>query len=177
MKKHMPMLRIAIIFIAITFLYGCSGNLNQNGNSEAVDDTAEGIKVQSANEPTQSLKLLAGEKSPYYRFEKSHFESSLQQNKIIFLNFHADWCPICQSEKPGILAAFNELNNENVVGYQVHYNDGQTTEDDKEMAKKYGITYQHSKIIIGKDGNIALRSLEVFSKEKIINEINKAISG
>lgn len=166
MKKHITMLLIAIIF-----LYGCSGNLNQDINSEIVDD----IKVQNVNEP--NLKLLAGTKSFYYRFDKAHFENSLQQNKIIFLDFHADWCPICRSEKPEILAAFNELENDDVVGYQVHYNDGQTTEDDKEMAKKYGITYQHTKVVIGKDGNVALKSLEVFSKEKVINEINKTISG
>lgn len=168
MKKYICMLLVAIIF-----LYGCSSNLNQDEKGKLVDTAT----VKNTNEQNNNLKLLAGAKSPYYRFDKAHFENSLQQNKIIFLDFHADWCPICLQEKPGILAAFNELNNDDVVGYQVYYNDGQTTEDDKEMAKKYGITYQHTKAIINKDGEVVSKSLEVFSKEKVINEINKAIMG
>ena len=160
------------LIVSIVFIYGCSIGTQSGVQVEKI--SLEKGEIQKTN---GALTQLAGSTSPYYRFDKAHFENSLQQGKIIFLDFHADWCPICQSEKPDILAAFNELDNENVVGYQVHYNDKYTTEDDKEMAKKYGITYQHTKIIIGKDGKVALRSLEVFSKEKVINEINKAVMG
>ena len=55
----------------------------------------------------------------------------------------------------------------------MHYNDDETNHDDEEMAKKFGITYQHTKVILDKKGNVALKSLEVFSKDKIINEISK----
>jgi len=168
MKKE-----IIFVFLisSMLFAFGCTSGSELQLESGKTD--FDNGKIQ---EPANELTQLAGTTSPYYRFDKAHFENSMQQSKIIFLDFHADWCPICQSEKPGILAAFNELNNENVVGYQVHYNDKYTTEDDKEMAKKYGITYQHTKIIIGKDGKVALRSLEVFSKEKVINEIEKVYS-
>lgn len=169
MKKRV----IHIFFIlSLAFIYGCS-----TGTQAGVEVEKISLEKEEIQKTTKTLTQFAGTTSPYYRFDKAHFENSLQQGKIIFLDFHADWCPICQKEKPEILAAFNELNNENVVGYQVHYNDKQTTEDDKEMAKKYGITYQHTKVIIGKDGKVALKSLEVFSKEKVINEINKAIMG
>ena len=159
------------LIVSIVFIYGCS-----TGTQSGVQVEKISLEKGETKKNITALTQLAGSTSPYYRFDKAHFENSLQQGKIIFLDFHADWCPICQSEKPGILAAFNELNNENAVGYQVHYNDKYTTEDDREMAKKYGITYQHTKIIIGKDGNVASKSLEVFSKEKIINEIEKVYS-
>ena len=120
-----------------------------------------------------SVKILSGANSKYYRFDKAHYEKSLEEGKVILLDFHANWCPICKTEQPNIFAAFNELNNENIVGYEVHYNDDETNEDDEEMAKKFGITYQHTKVIIGKNGQVALKSLEVFSKDKVINEISK----
>ena len=157
-----------LLMLAMVFIYGCS-----SGTEVEVGLEKTNLETGEVQKTTQTLEQFAGTTSPYYRFDKAHFEKSLQESKIIFLDFHADWCPICQSEKPEILAAFNELNNENVVGYQVHYNDGKTTAEDTEMAKKYGITYQHTKVIIGKDGKVALRSLEVFSKDNIIEEINK----
>mgnify|MGYP001594024059 CR=1 FL=1 len=95
---------------------------------------------------------------------------------MIFLNFYASWCPICKGEQPDLFAAFNELNNPDVVGYMVHFNDNEVTDDDKEMAKKFGVTYQHTKVIIDKNGNVALKSLEAYSKDKIINEINKVVA-
>ena len=159
-----------LLIVSIIFIYGCS-----TGTQAGVEVEKISSEKGETQKTAKALTQFAGSTSPYYRFDKSHFENSLQQGKIIFLDFHANWCPICINEKPNILSAFNELDDERVVGYQVHYNDGQTTEDDKEMAKKYGITYQHTKVIIGKDGKVALKSLEVFSKEKVINEINNIV--
>jgi len=75
------------------------------------------------------------------------------------------------------LAAFNELNNPDVVGYQVHFNDGETTADDKAMAKKYGIVNQYTKVIIDQNDNVVLRTLEILDKERIINELQKVAGG
>jgi thiol-disulfide isomerase/thioredoxin len=161
MKKEFM---LGIFVVGILFVYGCS--------QSAVTETANNADEDSGLIQTGSVTGLA---SNYYRFDKEHYERSMSDGKVIFLDFHADWCPICNREQPHIFAAFNELNNDNVVGYQVHFKDKKTTADDEEMAKKYGITLQHTKIVIDEGGNVVSRSLEGFSKEKVFEEINKAV--
>lgn len=166
----------ASLIASILFVFGCA----QIAETD-VEDNVEGKamvedKSMAADKESGELILFAGTASKYYRFDKAHYENSLEEGKIIFLDFHADWCPVCAKERPSILAAFTELNNADVVGYQVHYNDKATNADDEEMAKKYGITYQYTKVILDKEGNIALKTLEILDKGRIIDEL-RSLSG
>ena len=89
------------------------------------------------------------------------------------LYFFADWCPICKAEqKDSTLPAFNELEKDNIIGFRIHYNDGLTNERDEELAKKFGITYQHTKVIL-KDGKQILKDLSGWTKDKYISELSK----
>ena len=167
---------ITLLMIGIIFIFGCTQTADP-----VIQERADniGITTQATdNELTETKAQVNGPSelaANYFRFDKTHYEKSLQEGKIIFLDFHANWCPICASEKPKILAAFNELDNENVVGYEVHFNDDETTSDDVGMAKKYGIVNQYTKVIIDKNDNIALKTLEILDKNRIINEINKVV--
>ena len=154
----------SILAISMLFIFGCT-----TGTGVETTDLETG-EVQKA---TQELNQLAGTTTKYYRFDKAHYEKSLEEGKTIFLDFHANWCPVCKREHPIILSAFNELNDANVVGYQVHFNDGETTAEDIEMAKKYGIVNQYTKVIVDKNDNIALKTLEILDKNRIINELKK----
>ena len=70
--------------------------------------------------------------------------------------------------------AFDELDLEGVVGFRVNYNDNQTDNDEKDLAREFGVAYQHTKVFV-KDGERILKSPESWDKGRYLEEINSAI--
>ena len=120
-----------------------------------------------------SGSVIAGNKSPLLDFNKSDYDSTLKTDKLIVLYFYANWCPICKAEVANSLyPAFNELTNNKVVGFRVNYNDNQTDNDEKNLAREFGIAYQHTKVFV-KNGERILKSPESWDRERYLTEINK----
>ncbi len=115
--------------------------------------------------------LLAGASSPYYEFNQEDYDKALQSGKLIFLDFYANWCPICRAESPEIQAGFDSLATDKVIGFRVNYNDTETDEPEKQLAKKFGVTYQHTKVIL-KNGTEVLKKLEQWDRNELIKQIN-----
>lgn len=68
------------------------------------------------------------------------------------LYFFANWCPTCKVADE----SFNENKAkipENIEIIKINYNDSETDEEDKKLARKYGITYQHTFVQIDENGN------------------------
>lgn len=114
---------------------------------------------------------LAGKASLYLDFKKADYEKALADGKIILLDFYANWCPICRAEAPELKAGFDSLTTDKVVGFRVNYNDSDTDEDEKKLAKDFGITYQHTKVIL-KNGKEVLRTLEQWDRKELVKQIN-----
>src|SRR3989344_2316474 len=92
--------------------------------------------------------LLAGDVSPFLEFNKADYEKAKQENKIILLDFYVNWCPICRAEEPAVYVGFGELNDPNVVGFRVNFNDSDTDSDEKALASEFNIPYQHTKVVL-----------------------------
>lgn len=134
-----------------------------SGNQESVT-TIEGY----------SGSVLAGKSSPYLEFQKADYEKALNSGKIVFLNFYANWCPICRAETPAVYSAFGKLTTDNIVGFRVNFNDSDTDEDEKALAKEFGVTYQHTKVIL-KDGKQTLKVTEQWDQPQFEEELKKAL--
>lgn len=131
-----------------------------------------GVLFFTSEKPKQEVKVEAGKTSPYLEFNTQDYDTALQEDKFIVLNFYANWCPICRAEKPEWERAFNELSDENVIGFRVNYNDSDTDQDEKNLAKEFDITYQHTKVFL-KKGKQELKVTDQWDKEQIISQINK----
>ena len=153
---------IASLFTILIFLVGCGTFQKQ---------ASESVTIEVISEEPPSVQTSG---VPYIRYEKSKYEQSLAEGKVVLLDFYANWCPICRIENPKIISALKELDSTKIAAFQVHYNDNEVNEEDREVAKEFGITYQHTKVIV-KDDTQFSKSLEVWNKEKTIQEINKAL--
>jgi thiol-disulfide isomerase/thioredoxin len=117
-----------------------------------------------------SGNVLAGIEAAYIEFNQADYEKALAEEKVIVLNFYASWCPNCKNENIQAIDAFNEIDYDNVVGFRVNYNDPDTDFDEKELAKKFGIAYQHTKVILV-NGTQVLKSTESWNSDRYVADL------
>lgn len=161
---------VIIVIAGIVFFASQKPQSNSSNTPTAqTQNTEEGKMIEG-----YSGKVLAGITSPYIIFNKTDYDKALASGKVVFLDFFANWCPICREEAPNLKAGFDDLQTDKVVGFRVNYNDTETDEDEKKLAKEFGITYQHTKVIL-KNGKEVKKSLESWDKETFLKEINSAL--
>ncbi|RJQ13767.1 thioredoxin [Candidatus Parcubacteria bacterium] len=123
-----------------------------------------------------SGNVIAGNMAPLIDFNKADYEKALASNKLIVLYFYATWCPICRAEvSTALYPAFNDLKTDKVVGFRVNYNDSDTDNDEKDLARQHGVAYQHTKVFV-QNGQRIFKSPESWSKTRYFEEINKVLT-
>lgn len=175
---------IIMLLVGVIFASGCisqnASTENQSMMKKAGNDSmmkSEMIKNESdammeKGEMKYSGAVLAGKSALLLDFRKADYDAA-PAGKLVVLYFYADWCPICRAEIPRLYEAFDELDNENVIGFRVNFNDGSTDADERALARQYGIAYQHTKVFV-KNGQQVLKSPETWEKQRYLAEINKA---
>ena len=156
----------AVLFgVVLLAIIGAIFYLNKPDTFE-IDDTASG-------ESESSRAVLAENNGAAYKeFNQADYEKAISENRKILLYFYASWCPICRAEQPEVISAFNELNNVGIVGFRVNYKDSDTDSYESNLAEEFGISYQHTKVILV-NGDVVLKSLESWNKDKYLEELNK----
>ena len=135
MKTKITIIIVIIIFIiALIFL---SMYINK---SENTSNTTSILKVSSNN------------------FE----QEVLNSEKIVLVDFYADWCRPCKIFSPILEDISNEYDSVKVVKVNI--------DDEIELAQHYGVTSVPTLIII-QNGKVVDRSVGAVSKLAIINMI------
>ena len=130
------------------------------------------MKENSMMESEYKGKILAGKESLYIDFNKADYEKALEENKKILLYFYANWCPICKKEQPETFAAFNDLKDPDWTGFRVNYRDSDTDADEEALAKEFGVSYQHTKVIL-KNGERVGKFPDSWDKQRYLDELRK----
>lgn len=97
------------------------------------------VKTPATPAPTDKSMASSG----YQVYTKAAFDAAKNEQRVLF--FHATWCPTCRGADTDITKNLATLPKGMVI-FKTDY--------DKETAlkKQYGITYQHTFVLVDKDG-------------------------
>ena len=147
---------LVLIAAGIAFYYT---NQSTETSEPQIQTQSQGEKVEVGDSLTidsnlaigsDSAQTLSGYGSYVTGWGANVFKESTAEKIVLF--FYANWCPTCVP----IDKEFKERNTEipgKVMIFQVNYNDSETDAEEKALAAKYGVTYQHTFVQVDKDGN------------------------
>lgn len=138
------MKNLIIITVIVVFALGISTYIFSNRASETVKDQTPIRNDESIMEikPSNSIG--------YVEYSKANLDAAASGRRVLF--FYASWCPTCRPAD----TSFNENKSKipsDLTIIRVNYNDSDTNQEEKDLAKKYNITYQHTYVQIDGQGN------------------------
>ncbi|MBP9716441.1 MAG: thioredoxin family protein [Candidatus Levybacteria bacterium] len=136
MKKMIIIVSLLTIALAIIIGFYIVSSNKDVSNTNSIQVTSE------------SSTAINSEK--YFEYSKESLESSRDKRRVLF--FYASWCPTCRPADANFKENQNNFSSDLTL-IRVNYNDPDTDTDEKELAKKYNVTYQHTFVQIDLNGN------------------------
>ncbi len=94
-------------------------------------------------------KMIKNDSLRYVEYSKMALDQAVDKRRVLY--FYASWCPICRPADADFKKNSSKIPEDAIV-IRVNYNDPETDQEEKNLAKKYGITYQHTFVQIDKTG-------------------------
>lgn len=130
---------ILIIVCVVLVVIGISFYASQQPKGQEVSM----IKDHTTMDKDEHDKIMSDDKSGsrYVEYSKTALDNARDKRRVLY--FYANWCPICRPADANFKENANKI-PEDVVVIRVNYNDTDTDQEEKDLAQKYGITYQHT---------------------------------
>lgn len=120
-------------------------NKNQNMNKTNLSDSTDESMMK--NEEGDSTTMTKSER--YVELSEGVLEKTQNTKRVLF--FYANWCPTCRPADESFSANSAQIPDDTTL-IRVNYNDTETDSSEKELAKKYNVTYQHTFVQIDETG-------------------------
>jgi len=151
---------IAVVVVAIVGMgaYMLSRNSTKSESMMVKEDTTMESKTDNAMMQKDTDNMEKDDKmakdtmsdSRYVEYSKASLDKAGNNRRVLY--FYASWCPTCKPADADLEANKDRIPND-VTVIRVNYNDPETDQEEKELAKKYSITYQHTFVQIDSQGN------------------------
>lgn len=111
----------------------------------------------------------------YVNFSQGRYEEALAQKMVLALYFTANWCPICREQEPINVSAMRSLEGDSqILAMRIHILDSETTKETEELARKYGVSYQHTFVILDRNGEVSYQYTGPLSESELKEKITAA---
>ncbi len=158
-----PIIILLIVVVAVLGIGGFMYSRTSNKTDSMVkEDEAMIPKEEMGTEQTDAMmkkddsasegvKMMDDKTvvSRYVHYGQSALDSASNNRRVLF--FYASWCPTCKPADASFTQNASKI-PEDVTLVRVNYNDPDTDQEEKDLAKKYGITYQHTFVQIDSAG-------------------------
>lgn len=138
--------RILVIGIVAVVLVG-GGIFVVNRQSDTKLSGLDNGKLDQAEQSTQKESSTVSQSqsldnnSKYVEYSKEVLDRASTSRRVLY--FYASWCPTCRPADADFRINLNKF-PEDLVLIRVNYNDPDTDREEKDLAKKYEVTYQHT---------------------------------
>lgn len=151
-----------VIVVVVLIVLGAAGfffiqNPSQNKSSEMMKETTMGNEDAITEDPdstTNDEEMMADDTAmssgSYIPYSSTALADTTGSKQVLF--FYANWCPTCRPVDASLSSNPDQI-PEGVTVIRVNYNDPDTDNEEKDLAKKYGVTYQHTFVQIDENGN------------------------
>ena len=169
MKKTLTVLAV-ISIIGVAGYSLLNSNPVMTGDPVAVQDDSPSEELPN-NDPT--IEIEEGslentkETSRYIEYSPGVIEKAAGSRRVLF--FYANWCPTCRPANAGFIQNESDI-PEDVTVIRINYNDTDTSEEEKDLADTYDITYQHIFVQVDDEGN-AIKMWSGGGLEELISKI------
>ena len=109
----------------------------------------EAMEKKKAMEKKDGDKMVKSNSSRYVEYSKAALDQAAGNRRVLY--FYANWCPKCKPANEDFTKNSSKI-PEDMVVVRVNYNDTDTDQEEKDLAKRYGITYQHTFVQIDGQG-------------------------
>lgn len=163
----------ALLLATSVGLAGCTPFLTGKTTTQPTEPAAMMVKEDGMDitQPTTEMKqdgvMMAEDvvmsKATYETYSAEAFAKAASKRRVLF--FHATWCPTCKVANADLEKNIGML-PEDVVVFKTDY------DSQAELKKKYGITYQHTFVLVDEAGAELMKwngGDTVMIKEKLAN--------
>lgn len=99
------------------------------------------------NKNTPAIKMEASQNKimgRYVEYSKEAFDNAVNKKRVYF--FHAKWCPTCKVANEEFIQNIDKIPND-IILFKTDY------DTEKKLKTQYGITYQHTFVLVDNEGN------------------------
>lgn len=179
MNKTIFLIVIGLIVVAGLGFWLLLGNRapEVRQTEQQIQQMMEADTTKEATEPAKFVPTGKKLAKNYYEYNETDYFAARKAGKPILLYFYANWCPTCARQEPVIVEMMNSADSkyDNIVAFRVNYNDNETDDDERKLARDFGVRYQHTMFVLDSSGDQSRRFLGDTSPSAILTAFDQVI--